>query len=355
MAGDHDHAHHDHDHDDHAVAGTAPAGTAGHGVGHLRGHGHRHGSVTGEPGAIRVVLLSSLVLGAVAAVELGAAVVSGSAAVLADGLHNLADVFTSAALATAFLLSRRAPTRRFPYGYHRGEDLAGLGVLMLIVVSAVAAGVTSLEHLLHPAPLTHPVLAIAVALVGVVGNAMVARYKTTAGRRLHSVALVADGQHSRIDALVSVGAVVGVGGAAAGMPMLDPLVGLLLTLVIAAVAWETARTVTGRLLDEADASLVDTIARVAAGVPGVVEVSHVRARWAGRRVWAEVTLSIPPEEPLGRAHALGEEVAHRLHHDVGSLADVIVHLDPAGDAAAHEAVEHHRTAERRPEPPLPRS
>lgn len=309
---------------------------------HGEAHGHVHGVATAhEPGAIRVVAVSSLVLAGVAAAELSAAAVSGSAAVLADGLHNLGDVSTTVALAGAFILSRRAPTHRFPYGYHRGEDLAGLVVLALIVASAVTSGVTSIEHLLHHQTVTNFGLAIAVAGVGFIGNESVAQYKIRAGRRLRSVALTADGRHSRLDGIASLGAAVGVVGAALGAPVLDPVAGLVITVIIAGVAWETGRTVTGRLLDEADASLVSALEKVAAETPGVVSVSDARARWTGRRVRAELTVAVAPDTTLREAHALGEEVRHRLYHRIDPLTEVIVHLDPAGDSAAHEAVSHH--------------
>jgi len=280
-------------------------------------------------------------LALVSATELVISALSGSAAVLADGLHNLGDVFTTVALAGAFLLSNRAPTRRFPYGYHRGEDLAGVVVLLLIVGSAIASGVTSVEHLLHRSSLSHPEVALAAALVGFAGNETVARYKTVMGRRLRSLSLIADGQHSRIDGLASLGAAAGVAGAWAGVPQLDPIAGLLLTAVIGVVAFDTARNVTARLLDEADASLLATIEEVAAAAPGVIEVSEVRARWTGRRMRAELVLAVAPEETVSRAHALGEQVRHELFHRVEGLVEVVVHLDPAGDAAAHQAVRHH--------------
>jgi len=332
-AGEDDH-HHDHHHNDDLTTARAH--------GHVHAVAHSHGVPVEHTGdALRVVLLSSLVLAVVAGLELAAAAVSSSAGVLADGLHNLGDVSTTLALATAFILSRRAPTRRFPYGYHRGEDLAGLVVLLLIVASAVASGVTSVEHLVHRQQLSNAGIALAVAMVGFLGNELVAEYKIVAGRRMSSVALVADGQHSRLDGLASLGAAVGVAAAMLGAPILDPIAGLAVTAVIVAVAWETARNVTGRLLDEADASLLEKIVSVASDTPGILEVHEARARWTGRRVLAELTLALAPEETLASAHALGEEVRHRLYHEIQPLAEVIVHLDPAGDDAAHDAVSHH--------------
>lgn len=337
-AGAHTHADHVHGDDAHADHVHSDDARAGHGHGH-----HAHGVIgpVGD-GALRVVAISSVLLAAVAASELIAAALSNSAAVLADGLHNLGDVGTTLALAVAFILSRRAATRRFPYGYHRVEDLAGLVVLGLIVASAVASGVTSVEHLIHRPPLTNITLALVVAGLGFLGNEAAAQYKIRAGTRLRSIALVADGRHSRVDGLASLGALAGVAGAALGAPILDPVAGLIITVIIAGVAWETARTVTGRLLDEADASLVATIEEVAAATDGVLGVTAARARWTGRRVLAEITLEVAPESTLERAHALGEEVRHRLYHRIDPLTDVIVHLDPAGHVEAHDAVSHHR-------------
>ena len=331
---------HDHLPGDHAHA--AHEAEPVHGA-HHDGPGHVHGrlSDTSGPGALRVLWVGGAGLAAVAAIELTVAVLSSSAAVLADGLHNLGDVLTTAALAVAFTLSRRAPSRRFPYGYHRAEDLAGLVVVLLIVASAVASAVTSVEHLLHRQQLTMPAWALVSALVGFAGNEAVARYKEVQGRRLRSASLVADGRHSRVDGLASLGAAVGVVGAWAGASILDPLAGLVLSAVIAAVAWDTARNVTARLLDEADASLLATIEEVAAATPGVVSVGSTRTRWIGRRVLAELVLCVPGDESVARAHALGEEVRHALYHRVEALAGVVVHLDPAGDADAHSALRHH--------------
>jgi cation diffusion facilitator family transporter len=325
-------AHDTHDHRDHHGHDHAADG----------GRGHTHGTITAEPNALRVTLVSSAVLGGVAAVELVVAIVSGSAGVLADGLHNLGDLSTTIALATAFVISRRAPTRRFPYGYHRGEDLAGLFVVLLIVASAVASGVTSIEHLIHRQPVSHFAAALAVAVIGFLGNEAVAQYKTVAGKRLGSVPLIADGQHSRVDGFASLAAAAGVVGAWAGAPILDPIAGLVLTVVIGWVAVDTARHVTARLLDEADSSLVELITQTASAVPGVVSVAGAKARWTGRKVRAELTLEVSPDDTVARAHALGEEVRHRLFHRVDSLDDVIVHLDPAGDPAAHAETSHHR-------------
>src|SRR5207245_1352344 len=108
------------------------------------------------------IAAAGLLLGAV--VELVIALLSHSAGVLADGLHNLGDVSTTLALALAFLLSERAATARFPYGYHRTEDLAALFVLLVIVASAIAAGYASIDRLLHPVPLQHLLPAAAAAV-----------------------------------------------------------------------------------------------------------------------------------------------------------------------------------------------
>ena len=330
-------------------AGPYHAGVSIRGDGHHHdetahgdGDGHSHGRLSADSaGALTVVVTSSVILGLVAAVEIAAAMISSSAGVLADGLHNLGDVLTTVALGTAFVISRRAPSQRFPYGYHRGEDLAGLAVVLLMIVGAGLAGVTSFDHLLHPAHLSNLGLAFAVAILGLVGNEAVAHYKMRAGRRIGSLALVADGRHSRIDGLGSLGAAIGVVGAAVGFPVIDPIAGLVITAVICVVVVDTARNVTGRLLDEADGSLIDTVTSTAASIAGVVAVTSVRARWTGRRVRAEVTVEVDPQLTVSIAHAIAEAIRHELIHHIEALDDVVVHLDPAGETNAHAAADHH--------------
>src|SRR5438477_6592967 len=166
--------------------------------------------------ANRAIGVSALGLAATGLIELLLAVVTGSVGLLADAIHNLSDVSTSAVVFLGFRLSRRPPTERYPYGLERAEDLAGVGIAVVIWVSAVFAGYESIRKLLVHGTTTHIAAGIAGAVIGIIGNLAVARYKLIVGRRINSATLIADARHSWLDALSSAVALAGLIAVVAG-------------------------------------------------------------------------------------------------------------------------------------------
>lgn len=267
---------------------------------------------------------------------------SGSAALLADTLHNFADAFTSLPLWLAFALSRRRPTSRFTYGYRRAEDLAGLIIVLFILVSAVTAGYVSYQRLIEPSFPSHLGLALAAGVVGFLGNETVAQLKIHVGRRIGSAALVADGQHARVDGLTSLAAVVALLGVRLGFPLADPLAGLVITVVILFILGETGKEVLGRLMDAVDPSIIARIKQVAVSIPSVQQVYHVRARWLGHQLRVELTISLDGRLTLVEAHRIAEEVRHELLHQIPYLQDALVHVDPSEEEEpSHALTAHH--------------
>lgn len=135
--------------------------------------------------------------------ELLLALFTGSVALLGDALHNPSDVSTSAVVFLGFRISKRPPTEAYPYGYERAEDLAGLGVALVIWLSAIFAGYESYLKFIRNAGTSHIGIGIAGAAVGILGNQLVAYYKGRVGRRIQSATLQADAKHSWLDALSS--------------------------------------------------------------------------------------------------------------------------------------------------------
>jgi cation diffusion facilitator family transporter len=290
------------------------------------------------PRAARIATLGLLITGAA---ELGVFLLfARSAGVLADAFHNLGDVSTTVAIWIAFTFSRRESSERYPYGLHRAEDLAGLFVLLMMAASAVAAGWESLRALVNGSTPDHLAVGMAAALIGAAGNEIVAEYKTRVGRRIRSISLQADGQHSRQDGLVSIAAFAGLLGVALGLDWADGAAGLLITAVLVVVLLTTARGVLGRALDAVEPDLVRRIEALAAATPGVESVHDVRARWAGRTLWASLNIMLPAPTPLSEAHAVAEQVRHTLLHEIEGMTEVDVHMDPGPDHDRH----HDRTA-----------
>jgi cation diffusion facilitator family transporter len=204
-----------------------------------RGHGHSHGlvdaSIKRSRAGLTAVGWALLVLGATALAQTAVFVASGSVALLADLIHNFGDAATAFPLAIAFALRSE-----------RAERWAGLCVVAAIFVSACVAGVESVLRLIEPREPEHLLALGAAGVLGFAGNWIAAGIRTRAGRRLRSPALIADGDHARADAYVSLAVVASAAVVALGLDIADPLIGLAITVVILRITWHSWRTVRNR-------------------------------------------------------------------------------------------------------------
>ena len=265
---------------------------------------HRHD-------ANRALLLSALGLTLTGGIEFAIALVSGSVGLLGDAIHNLADVSTSLVAFVGFRVSRRGASATHPYGYERAEDLAGLGVALVIWASAIFAGYVSIHKLVHHGTTSHLWLGMAAAAVGIVGNQIVARYKLRVGTRIQSNTLVADAKHSWLDAIASGGALLGLVGVAAGLWWADGVAGLLVTAFIVHVGWEVTSDVVSHLMDSVDPQVLTAAESATLSVSGVDHV-HVRARWLGRTLLVEVEGFISASVLLADTEATGRSVREAI-------------------------------------------
>jgi cation diffusion facilitator family transporter len=286
---------------------------------------------------IRAVKISLAALAVTAGLQFLVVLVSGSVALLADTIHNVSDALTAVPLWIAFAIGRRAANHRYTYGYGRAEDLAGLFVVAMIVLSAVVAGVEAIRRLLDPTPVQHLAWVALAELVGFAGNELVAVYRIRIGRRIGSAALVADGLHARTDGLTSLAVLVGAGGVAAGFPLADPIVGLLITVAILAVLRTAVRDIYRRLMDAVDPALVDQAEAALLATPGVTGVRAVRMRWIGHSLQAEADLDIDGHVSVTDAHVVAHDAEDRLTHEVPKLRNAAIHAYPAHrpDLPAH--------------------
>jgi cation diffusion facilitator family transporter len=301
-------------------------------------------ALEGSREGIRAVALSLAILLVTAGIQALVVVVSGSVALLGDTLHNAADALTAVPLWLAFRLGRRAPTTRFTYGYGKAEDVAGLVVLALIFGSAIFAGYEAIERLIHPQHVSHLGIVMVAAVVGAVGNEVVALYRIRVGRRIGSAALEADGIHARTDGVTSLLVLIGAIAVALGTQWADAVVGLVISVAILVVGYQAARSVGQRLLDAVDPAIVTRISKSVAGVEGVKAVTEVRARWVGHRLLAQVRLSVDGALPVTKAHDIAEVAQHELLHHIPNLSDAIIHVDPVAlGFDPHAPTAHHRS------------
>jgi cation diffusion facilitator family transporter len=272
---------------------------------------------------------------------------TGSVALLADTIHNFGDALTALPLWVAFRLAARAPSRRFTYGYGRVEDLAGLFILVMILISAVVAGYESFQRLFAPAEVRRLWAVAAAAVIGFVGNEAVALYRIRVGKEIGSAALVADGHHARVDGLTSLAVLAGAIGVWLGFPLADPLVGLLITVAILKILWDSTRSIFQRLLDGVDPEVIDELEHAARHIDGVRAVTEAKVRWLGHRMHAELNVTVARELTVEQGHAVAGAVQGSLLKHLPYLSSATIHVDPVGASGSdhhrhhHDAHEHH--------------
>jgi cation diffusion facilitator family transporter len=313
-------------------------------VDEIHDHDHFHGTLdpallTSEKGIWAVkwsmvgLLLTALMQAAVVAV-------TSSVALLADTIHNFGDAATAIPLWIAFLMVRKKPSKRFSYGYGRVEDLAGIVIVFIMLISGLMVAYESVSRLFEPQEI-HYLSVIAVAsLVAFAGNELVARLRLRVGKEISSAALVADGYHARTDALSSLGVFLGAGAMWLGYPQADPVVGLAITFVIFKIVWSSGKSLFSRLLDGVDPEVIDEVTHSGKHVREVLEVTEVRVRWVGHRLLADVNIAVTSHLSVEQGHEIARAVRHELLHHLPYLGNATIHVDPA--TASGE--EHHRMA-----------
>jgi cation diffusion facilitator family transporter len=312
-------------------------------------HGHSHGEANIDAAlessnrGIWALKVSLLGLGLTAAFQVVVFLISGSVGLLADTIHNASDALTAVPLWIAFALGKRHPTERYTYGYGRAEDIAGAVVVLMIAASALAAAYESVQRLISPSIPTNLLWVAMAALVGFIGNEAVATFRIRVGNEIGSAALLADGQHARIDGLTSLAVLLGVLGVWLGFPLADPIVGIVITIAILFIVKDTAMVIWNRIMDAVDPEIASAIYHAASSVAGVEEVHDVRVRWLGHRLETELHIMVNEDLPTKESHRIAEEVRHALFHAQPRLAMVNVHVDPCGHGGedAHNLTAHH--------------
>ncbi|MBU2835741.1 MULTISPECIES: cation diffusion facilitator family transporter [Acidithiobacillus] len=295
-------------------------------------HGHTHGVVnpiiaTTERG-IWAIKWSFVILVMTALLQFAVVLLSGSVALLADTIHNVGDAATAIPLWIAFRLVRRAPSSRFTYGLGRVEDLAGVVIVFIILFSALFAGYEAINRLLHPQPIQQLLWVAAAGLAGFLGNEAVAVFRIRVGRQINSAALISDGYHARTDGLTSLAVVVVAVGVWLGFPLTDPIIGLLITIAIFGIVWQSAKAVLTRMLDGVEPSVIDEIRHAAEHVPGIRSVLNVRARWLGHRLVAEIDITVTSDTTVAQADAVVATFEHDLMDHVPTLQSVHIRIRP---------------------------
>lgn len=325
----HDHEQHPHNHDHSPQQGWGWLAA----VVHLPGHSHSHSDHADRAWAdneagIRTVWMALAALLLTSLIQIVIVAWSGSVALLADTVHNIGDMLNSIPVLIAFYLARQAATRRYTYGFARAEDVAGVFVVLSIAFSAGVIFWESFQKLLHPQPIDNLGWVALAAVVGFLGNEAVAWWQIRVGRQIGSATLVADGLHARTDGFTSLAVLIAAGGSWLGFPLLDPVIGLLIGVVVLFITREAAVTIWYRLMDAIDPALLAQAEAIVAQQAGVKELRRLRMRWMGHTLHAEVYIAVEPHLTTAESHHISEQVRHALFHNMPRLSEIVVHVEP---------------------------
>lgn len=295
-------------------------------------HNHTHGvidpTIATTDRGIWAIKWSFVILALTAALQLVVVLFSGSVALLADTIHNVGDAATAIPLWFAFILARRKPTATFTYGYGRVEDLAGILIVLIILFSAIVAGYEAIHRLIAPQPIDHLMWVALAGIVGFAGNEAVAVFRIRVGKEINSAALIADGYHARTDGLTSLAVVAGAVGVWFGFPLADPIVGLLITIAIFGIVWQSAKAVLTRMLDGVEPNVTSEIRHAAEHVNGIRQVTDAKARWIGHRLHADIAIDVGDDLSVAEATRISEAFRRELVDHIPALATVFIRLQP---------------------------
>jgi cation diffusion facilitator family transporter len=301
-----------------------------HGHQHEHHGPHAHGvinpSIASTERGIWAVKWSFVILLLTALLQLAVVAASGSIALFADTVHNIGDALTAIPLWIAFMFARLPPTRTFTYGFGRVEDLAGIMVVIIILISAIVAGYEAIDRLFHPKSIALIGWVAVAGIIGFVGNEFVAVLRIRVGRQINSAALAADGYHARTDGLTSLAVVIAAVGVWLGFPLADPIIGLIITAVILGIVWQSGKTVFTRMLDGIDPAVVDEIRNAAEHVAGIEKVVDAKARWLGHKLHADVVIAVRRDMLVEEANRISDAYRAELFEHIPALATAHIRI-----------------------------
>ncbi len=286
--------------------------------------------------AFRVSRISIYANFALSAAKLAAGLIAHSGAMVSDAVHSVSDVFSTFIVMIGVRLAGKESDREHPYGHERMECVAAIVLAGILLATGLMIGWQGVRKIMSPEDLQAPgALALIAALVSIGVKEAMYRYTRRAAKKIDSDALMADAWHHRSDALSSVGALVGIGGAMLGFPILDPVASLVICLFIAKAAYDIFRDAVNKMVDQsADEETEAALRACAVAHPGVMGVDRLMTRKFGNRMYVEMEISVDGSMSLTAAHAIAEEVHSEIERQFPRVKHIMIHVNPAEDSPA---------------------
>nr|AHF25628.1 cation efflux family protein [uncultured bacterium Contigcl_24] len=298
----------------------------------------RQGGIAVESGTRTALRVSYVTMGInfiLSAMKLTAGILAHSGAMVSDAVHSASDVFSTVIVIIGMRAAGKASDREHPYGHERLECVAAIILAGALLATGLMIGYQGVQNILHAdtEPLPVPgALALIAAAVSIAVKEGMFRYTRAAAKQVRSDALMADAWHHRSDALSSIGALIGIGGAMLGLPILDPIASLVICLMIVKAAYDIFRDAVDKMVDRScDEETEKAIRDTAMSHPDVLHIDRMMTRQFGNRIYIEMEISVDENMPLRKAHDVAEEVHDEIEKAFPQVKHIMIHVNPSGD------------------------
>lgn len=283
---------------------------------------------------VRASWLGIIGNGLLSILKISAGLVSGSFAVVSDGIDSANDIVTSLVTLISARVAARKPTARFPYGYTRADTIATKLLSFVIFFAGAELIISAIRHIVSERPAELPsALAVYVTLVSIAAKVFLAYYKITVGRRVNSSMLVADGKNMQNDVIISVAVLVGLAASHYfAMPILDSITALAVSVWIIRVAFKIFMESNTELMDGLHSTRIyDRVFDAVAQIPQAESPHRVRARHVGHLYVIDLDIEVAPEMSVVEAHNVAQHTEDMIRNLVPNVYDVVVHVEPRGN------------------------
>ncbi len=285
-----------------------------------------------EQTAMHVSFISIIVNIALSVFKLFAGVFAHSSAMVSDAVHSASDVFSTIVVMIGVKLSARDSDEKHPYGHERMECVAASLLATVLALTGLGIGYSAIVQIIQKSYTdTIPgTLALIAALISILAKEAMYHYTRYHAKKIDSAALMADAWHHRSDALSSIGALIGIAAARAGLPILDPLAGLAICFFIEKAAFDIYKDAMDKMVDEAcDADTEAAIRACVLKQEGVLGIDMLRTRLFGNKIYVDLEIRADGTSSLTEAHEVAERVHNTIETAFPKVKHIMVHVNPS--------------------------
>ena len=267
---------------------------------------------------------------ALAAFKLTAGIIGKSGAMVSDAAHSLSDVVATLIAYIGVRLSRQEEDANHPYGHERLECVASLILSLILAGTGIGVGYSGIRKLflVHETPEIPTLLPLIAAVVSIVVKEGMFRYTMHYARKLDSSAFKADAWHHRSDAMSSVGAFAGIGLARLGFPIMDPVAGLVIAVLILKVAFDIFKDAIAKMLDTSVGKDFErSVRKFIEEQPDVRHIDVLRTRQFGNRIYVDLEIAVRRDMSLVEAHNIAENVHRNVEKEFQNVKQIMIHVN----------------------------